>query len=207
MRKYIFTFALFPIFLYAEQSFVLQSQVLLDEFFMLAKHDVLYHADSIQKIVLINELSSAKLLKQIRKDIRVCYKKAQHDNNLIYQDLCVKLQELYKYIDVIKICYDVLQFHKQLKENYYYAWGNLHIVHDIQKAPHLYGLEHNKHKYKTYVKQINKAIKKLDLFEKILDDNYQRVKAQNYVYRIELIKIRNHIYHHARYKYETYFFK
>ena len=80
------------------------------------------------------------------------------------------------------------------------------IVKNIQEDPTLYGVDNCKYTCRAYFNKVCNDLRILNKFEDTLHANHGALKAHNYVYKIELIKIRNHVYHHTMYKFETRYF-
>jgi len=151
-----------------------------------------------------------KLLSVIRKDINWCkrYVRQCVDGNCVEQEnLLKKLRSFLRYVKKHKHCCSAMQFHDDLKERYALTFNNSKLIQDIHTMPQVYGLSDTcKNKYKTYFNQVLADLAIINKFEDYLHGDYSTLKAHNYVFKIELIRVRNAIYHNNRYKYETSFF-
>ena len=150
-----------------------------------------------------------KLSSAIRSDIIRCKRYIrQNAQNAADQHLLLQqLRSFLHYVKTHKHCCNAIQFHNQIRDRYSLAFNNQQIVQSIHATPELYGLSHKcKHKCKTYFNQVLIDLNKIDRFEDYLHADYSILKAHNYVFKIELIKVRNSIYHNNTYKYEVSYF-
>lgn len=150
-----------------------------------------------------------KLLSAIRIDIIRCKRfiRKNNENSEQQKILLSQLTSFLQYVKKHKYCYNAMKFHDELRERYALAFNNHNIVQSIHSSPNLYGLSTKcKHKCKSYFNQILIDLARVSRFEDYLHGDHSELKAHNYVFKIELIKIRNSIYHNNVYKYETSYF-
>lgn len=208
IKKNWFLFCFFSIALHAQPFLVVQSQAMLNDFIVAQQQGCLNEYSAMVTIFSGRSKQSKKLLKILCTDINNCRrfirKHAQHDPS--FHKLLADLLALYNYVYTNQECCKAIQFHEVLHKKYQYAFHNSDIINSIQLNPHWYGLEKHRYKYRAYFKKIAADLKKIDTFEDTLHADYGLLKAHNYVYKIELIKIRNIIYHHVRYQFETRYF-
>jgi hypothetical protein len=146
--------------------------------------------------------------KLIRTDINACRKfiRRYAPNSILYHRLLQELLLLYDYTKEYKQACRAIEFHNQLEQRHQFAFNNPNIVESIQATPNLYGVERCKYKCRAYFNKVSADLRKVERFEACLHADHSVLKAHNYVYKIELIKIRNYIYHHNIYKFETSYF-
>lgn len=146
--------------------------------------------------------------KEIRKDINACrqFIRMHAQDSVVHQELLRELLDLYDYVKEHKECCRAIQFHNQLQQRHKFAFNNPNIVQCVEATPSLYGVGRCKYKCRAYFNKIAADLRKIDRFEDTIHGNHGVLKAHNYVYKIELIKIRNYIYHHNIYKFETRYF-
>jgi len=179
-----------------------------DCFLQAQKKGELAAYESMAEIFADSCVSYHQMLESIRADMRHCRLHMRKEVLLKheYQALLAKLKEFYRYVREHEECCKAIHFHQELQQRYALAFDNLDIVQSLQLTPELYGVSKHKNKCKTYYKRVLKDLQKVEKFEDTLHGNFSVLKAYNYDYKIELIKIRNQIYHHNRYKFETRFF-
>lgn len=177
--------------------------------FVATHHEKLTNYEIMSKIFSSAGTTLDNLLSAIRNDITRCKryirKNIHHaiDQKILEQEL----KSFSSYVKKNKHCYNAINFHNELKERYARAFNNQKIVECIHKNPDLYGLRLKcKKKCKVYFDQIIIDLAKISNFEDNLHGDHIELKAINYVYKIELIKIRNIIYHNNVYKYERSYF-
>jgi hypothetical protein len=154
-------------------------------------------------------LSFDRFLTAIRVDIIRCKRYIRKNTDISEQQkiLLQQLNSFFRYVKKHKHCYNAMNFHNELRQRYVLAFNNQNIVQCIHLTPSSYGLSARcKNKCKTYFNQILIDLAKISKFEDYLHGDYSELKAHNYVFKIELIKIRNSIYHNNVYKYETSYF-
>lgn len=177
--------------------------------FQLANKAHLTNYDTMSSIFSSTPLSFDKLLTAIRIDIVRCKRYIRKNTNKSEQQkiLLEQLNSFLQYLKQHKHYFAAIKFHNELRQRYASAFNNQNIVQCIHLTPTLYGLPTKcKHKCKTYFNQILIDLARVSKFEDYIHGDYSELKAHNYVFKIELIKIRNSIYHNNVYKYETSYF-
>lgn len=146
--------------------------------------------------------------KEIRTDINACrrFMRKYATTSVMHQRLLDELLALYKYVKKNKECSKAIHFHSKLRQRYQFAFNNPNIVECLEATPALYGVEHYKYKSRAYIAKVSADFRKIEKFEDTIHADHGLLKAHNYVYKIELIKLRNYIYHHNIYKFETRYF-
>ena len=156
------------------------------------------------------DLDAKELMAAIRNDIIRCkryIRRHPHDDCAQHKLLLQQLRSFFNYTRKHKHCCSAIQFHNDVRQRYALTFNNPKIVQSINATPHLYGIPYKcKNKCKTYFNQVLIDLAKIDKFEDYLHGDYSTLKAHNYVFKIELVKVRNSIYHNNVYKYETSYF-
>ena len=205
----IATFASFVVYPHVQpQELTLCSGQLLEYFITAEKQNSLLSYESMVHIFSSLPTSYRAQRKLIRNDIKACreFIRQHASSSKEHEELLCELLAFSDYVKAHKECCKAIQFHNRLQQRYELAFNNPNIVQAIEAHPVLYGLENSKYKCRAYFSKISADLRKIDRFEDTIHGNYGLLKAHNYVYRIELIKIRNHIYHHNIYKFETRYF-
>lgn len=177
--------------------------------FMQADKNNLENYDVMSSIFASTDLSVDKLLSAIRVDLIRCRRYMRVNDKKSEEQLQVvpELRSFLQYIKTHKHCYNAMQLHAEVQQRYALAFDNPRIVQCIHTTPELYGISKKlKQKCKAYFNQVVKDLAKIDKFEDYLHADHSELKARNYVLKIELIKLRNSIYHDNIYKYETSYF-
>ena len=156
------------------------------------------------------DLDAKELMSAIRKDILGCKRYVRHHlkEDCSQQKLLLQqLRAFFNYVRTHKHCCAAIQFHNDVRQRYALTFNNPKLVKALNETPHLYGLSYKcKNKCKTYFNQVLLDLAKISKFEDYLHGDLSALKAHNYVFKIELIKVRNSIYHNNVYKYETSYF-
>lgn len=98
--------------------------------------------------------------------------------------------------------YDFLSYSRLLNERYKYAFGNKYLVEDVYQHPDRYDYSPKKgDRLVKFLKLLLLDLYRVDRFETKLHSCYGRLKAWNYSFKIEFIKLRNEILFHPWYKY------
>ena len=188
-------------------NLVLKTQTKLDHFVIAQQENSLHAYETVYQMFFDIDMDYHQLRSLIRRDMVQCkkaFKKSAQD--FILKQKLSTLQSFYRYVTSCKILCKALYFHRYLQTKYHHAFCNQNIVDCLYDQPDLYGVAHAHRKCRTYFKQLSQDLIKVDLFEDLIHADYSELKAHNYVYKIELIKIRNHVYHHTMYKFETHCF-
>jgi hypothetical protein len=151
-----------------------------------------------------------KLKRAIRTDMAKCrqaIRRMNSDDIEQYRLILDQLQEFYWYVKTHKECCKAIYFHNTLSQRYIFAFHNTNLVEHFEQSPELFGIKEScKYKHRAFFKKIAKDLKAIDKFEDTIHGDYGMLKAHNYVYKIELIKVRNYIYHTMQYQFETRYF-
>lgn len=153
-----------------------------------------------------------KMVSTINADIIRCrryIKRHLHGDVAVeqYHLLIEQMRSMVRYVKQHKHCWDAFHIHNDIRQRYVAAFNNPKIVQSVNADPKLYGVsEQCKHKSKAYFNQVIMDLSRISKLEDYLHGDYSILKAQNYVLKIELIRVRNAIYHNNLYKYETCYF-
>ncbi len=150
------------------------------------------------------DLPYKKLIKQLWSD-RTCAQRLARKDKDAWQDFLQNLKMLRKYIKRHKIVYEAICLHDDLKKRYQDLFSMIDNKQDIfDYIDQHRGQFYLKKSGMTYMDQFLKKVKKLSdkisYFEDHVHADYVAVKMQNYVYKIELIKLRNSILFDRRYE-------
>ncbi|MGZ6254556.1 MAG: hypothetical protein ACXWL5_01030 [Candidatus Chromulinivorax sp.] len=171
-----------------------------------------YNTDSLESYQVMKDIFTAtdfryrKLKHFVHADIIHIKSLLKKNKNQELAKLLDDLQHFYRYVKSHKVCHKAIMFHEYLSKKYYLAFNNPNIVQALEGMPDLYGVDRYKYKSKAYFNTISADLKKLDKFEDDIHADHVILKAHNYVYRIELIKVRNYIYHDILYKFQSRYF-
>ncbi len=191
-----------------DKELILRSNNAIQQFIAAQENDLLLSYDSMQAIFSDSMMSYEKLRSAIRSDVAACKRYIRnHVQDCDYaRYLLHKLQLLYRYVKQYKECCKALHFHQQLQARYRNAFRNEELAISVQLQPEQYGVGSAKYRSRAYFKKICRDLKEIERFEDTLHGDHGVLKAHNHVYKIELINIRNYIYHNNRYKFETRYF-
>ncbi len=178
--------------------------------FMQAKEDDSLESYTSMTAIFGDVLCTYKKLKRlIRDDMAKCRKALRRslEDKDQHRLMLVQLQDFYRYVTEHKECCKAICFHNKLSQKYIFAFHNSNLVKDFEQSPELFGIKKScKYKHRAFFKKIAADLKTIDAFEDSIHGDYGVLKAHNYVYKIELIKIRNYIYHTMQYQFETRYF-
>ena len=208
IKKYVML--LFCLFSFSNQ--LLSYELSFSNFLKVEKNRNKFDYSAMKSIFSDIAMTSKELLLKLQQDIVVLGKKIKKAKKLSapFDDLKKQLNRLklfHAYAKDNKHCHDAIQFHDLLKEKYKFAFENKEIVELIDTKPVLFGLEKREHKFVDFVQEVKNDLAKVSYFEDCLHADHETLKLQNYVYKIELIKIRNNIIYHDFYKQEKQFRK
>lgn len=190
------------------QELVVICKPILQDFIKAKNKQILLSYEAMAQIFSQLPITYKEQRKLVRTDINNCRKfiRKYAKNSVEHQELLQELLALYDFIKLHKECSKAIHFHNQIQQRYCSAFNNSDIVKYIESDPALYGVERCKYKCRAYFNKVSKDLRILEAFEDRLHGNYGVLKAHNYAYKIELIKIRNYVYHHNMYKFETRYF-
>lgn len=213
MKKYLIVIlSLFTCFTQAHvqeyEELVLHCKPALQHFITAGQQNILSVYESMTQIFGNLPATYKAQRKEIRTDINACRKfmRRYASKSIIHQRLLDELLALSDYVKKNKECSKAINFHTKLRQRYQFAFGNPTIVECLEATPTLYGVERYKYKSRAYIAKVSADFRKIEKFEDTLHGDHGVLKAHNYVYKIELIKLRNYIYHHNIYKFETRYF-
>lgn len=195
-------------FVQSQENIDLRCQQSLHIFIAAERQNALLDYRTMDEIFSEDVISYKKLRKAIRNDIKMCSRciRKKLKNSVECSELLKQLHSFDCYVRQHKECCKAIHFHSKLRQQYQLAFNNSNIVECIEARPHLYGVGKSKYKSRAYFKKISADLARIEEFEDVIHGDHGLLKAHNYVYKIELIRIRNHVYHDNRYKYETRYF-
>ena len=194
----------------AQNRSIIHSYDSLDKFITAEKHQNTLTHETMISIFSYVARSYNAFLKLIRVDIARCKRYIRnHKNDTTEQKILLdQLRRFYFYAREHKNCFLAIEIHNDLNQRYAIAFNDPLIVQLIEEYPTIYGLSENcKNKCTAYFKKIQFDLAKLEKLEDMIHGNHSILKAHNYVYKFELIKVRNHVYHSNRYKFENCYFQ
>ena len=197
-----------PCLTQSSDALILRSGQALYPFVLAGQQNSLSTYETMAKIFTSTSLDYGKLRQAIRMDMTSCRKfiKNHVQDSVVHLQLLEQLRSLYRYVKEYKECYKAIFFHEELRQRYQLAFNNPDIVQSVEMMPHLYGVESSKYKSRAYFKKVAADLRAIDKFEDTIHGDHSVLKAHNYVYKIELIRVRNYIYHNNIYKFETRYF-
>lgn len=150
-------------------------------------------------------LSFCDLSKQLRSDMR-CVQRAikcdKYDEDL--RHLYNQLKELLSYVKRHKLIYEAIVFHNHVHDVYQVLFdmvdNNQDVIAYIDAHRESFDLEDGDDFLKEFVQDVKKASRTISKYEDYVHADYIDLKLQNYVYKIEFIKLRNAILFDKRYK-------
>lgn len=191
-----------------QKKLYLRCAKVLEQFILAERNNSLNSYDSMISIFSGLHVNYKNLRKMVRHDISKCriFLRKNNQNSHVYKRLLHHLRALFFYVKDNRDSYNAIHFHDYLRKHYKLAFNNPNIAECVENDPDLYGVGHSRHQCRTYFNQITADLREIDKIEDYLHSDNYLLKAHNYVYKIELIKIRNYIYHNNRYKFETRYF-
>lgn len=144
------------------------------------------------------------LIKQLRNDMRsveLVIKKEGADLCNLYG----QLRDLCTYLKKHKVIYNAILIHNDIKKSYQQLFDmidqNEDIIAYIQEHRNAFGLEESCNNYLSlFLKKVKIASRQISKIEDYVHTDYVDLKMQNYVFKIELVKLRNTILFDNRYK-------
>ena len=169
----------------------------------LSKEDGSLHShEAMSQIFTCFDQQSHKLFKEIRSDIKVLRKSSKdRDSKALYE----QLRELQAYIKKHRVAFDTAVYHAYLKNRYQKLFDMVAadegIVDFIDKEREQFGIAQGDAKFMdTFLKEVRQACHKISKFEDYLHANYIDLKMMNYVFKIDLVRLRNAVLFSDRYK-------
>jgi len=209
MKKFL-VICLFSFVLHAQNQPEIHCDGALQKFVAADYHDT--NHDLMHEMYASLNVGYKKMVSMINADIIRC---RRYINRHLHGDVAVEqyhllieqMRSMVRYVKQHKHCWDAFHVHNDIRQRYVGAFNNPKIVQSVNADPKLYGVsERCKHKSKAYFNQVLIDLSRISKLEDYLHGDYSILKAQNYVLKIELIRVRNAIYHNNLYKYETCYF-
>lgn len=144
------------------------------------------------------------LIKQLRHDMRTVQLAIKKDGSDL-QGLYNQLQGLYEYLKRHKVIYNAVSVHNTIKKQYQVLFdmidNNQDVIVYIDANRDSFGLQKSESNYlRAFLKKIKTASHQISKLEDYVHSDYIDLKLQNYVFKIELVKLRNAILFDKRYK-------
>ncbi len=144
------------------------------------------------------------LVKQLHGDMQSVLRAIKQDGADL-QELHDQLKQLCIYLKKHKIMYKAILVHNDIKNLYQHLFdmidNNEDVVASIDQNREFFELEESGSDYlNLFLKDVKKASRQISKFEDYIHSDYIDLKMQNYVFKIELIKLRNAILFDKRYK-------
>lgn len=149
--------------------------------------------------------SVSKFIKQLRKDLVAVKKEVRRNQTEELVDCYDGLSLLYHYLKKQRVNLDAALFHAKLKKKYdkllhMIAQGK-DVIDYIHTHRKLFEIDANDQKFlKTFLNILAQERHRVSQLEDYLHTDYIDLKLTNYVFKIELVKVRNEIRLDSRYK-------
>lgn len=160
--------------------------------------------DDVAKLFSSFDLSLPKLLKKIDVDIKKFQKSAKGDTSK--KEFLTQMRELSRFLKKHKLIYNAIFTHNTIRKTYQQLFNmvdnNEDIVDYVDGHRELFNLPNEDSYYlRVFLGQVKQAAHQISKFEDYVHSDYIDLKLQNYVFKIELIKLRNAILFDERYKF------
>lgn len=151
-------------------------------------------------------LSFKEIIKKLNNDIKVV---AQEIKNLKRQKISSssliefksKLSSLRSFIKKYRLQYEIVLFHKSIKDRWNILFQELSTDKDISTLLCFVGIEQKGIEgLKLLLYQVEKDLHTIEIYDYRLHTDWIDTKLANYVLKIELIRLRNAILFHPLYK-------
>lgn len=174
------------------------------ELVQLLLHDKAYNRyDEIYELFSGFNMSLSKLLKKIDADIKQIQKNVK--NNKSAKKTLTEMQDLSRFLKKHKLIYNAIFTHNVIRKTYQQLFDMIDCSQDvvtyIDKHREFFCLQDEGDAYlRVFLGQVKGFAHQISKFEDYVHSNYVDLKLQNYVFKIELIKLRNAILFDKRYK-------
>ncbi len=171
----------------------------------LEKKQLLQDHQSMVQLFSYFNTSSFALIKQLRHAMDGVKKEFKRIKDPELKKLFDQLQHLSSYVKRHKINNDAILFQKFIKNKYQKLFDMIEKNHDviafISENKKLFDLKQDDKGYlDTFLKNLRQVQHRVSEFEDYIHADYIDLKLMNYVFKIELIKLRNAILFDKRYK-------
>lgn len=144
------------------------------------------------------------LIKQLRKDVQTVYLSMKKEEAGL-RGLYSQLQELCAYLKKHKAIYNAVLVHNNIKKLYQPLFDKIDksedVIDYIGKNRELFGLQKVDDNYLgVFLKKIKVESRQIGKIEDYVHSDYIDLKMQNYIFKVEFIKLRNVILFDKRYK-------
>lgn len=151
------------------------------------------------------DTTSVVLLKQLSQDIDLIKKELKKNQDDRLQKLYEQLQQLRLYVKRHKINNDAIVFQKELQQKYQQLFDMVADDQDVityidQNRSHFGINKDDKNFLKTFLNDTRQYRHRVSQFEDYIHADYVDLKLMNYVFKIELVRLRNAILFDKRYK-------
>jgi hypothetical protein len=149
---------------------------------------------------------SQKIIKKLHKDIKIVSRKIkslkrQKESFESLNLLKSKLSIVYNFIKKHRLQYDIVFFHQSIRDRWNVLFQAMTHGQDIALLLESVGIKQkNIDGLKQLIKQVEKDLQTIEIYEYRLHTDWIDTKLANYVLKIELIRLRNAIFFHPLYK-------
>lgn len=159
-----------------------------------------------QDLFLQIAVPSEQFLKNLHRDLRFISKEMKRLKKIgepidALQNLHKNLSDLLAYLKKHKLQYDVVIFHKDVNNRWGFLFKAITDGNDDEQLLKMVDqTQRDVDGFKTLLKNIEKDQRKVDEYEYRLHTDLIELKLENYVLKIELIRLRNSVLFHPLYK-------
>lgn len=150
--------------------------------------------------------SYQRIIKQLHHDIQTLNKEIKHlqrhkKQNQSLALLRDQLKKTYDFIKKHRLQYEVITFHEEIKNRWNILFQAVAQGKDIDQFLKNFNIENVDHEsLRHLIKLVNKDLRQIETYEYRLHTDWIDTKLENYVLKIELIRLRNVILFHPLYK-------
>lgn len=147
----------------------------------------------------------SKVVKILRNEVQKLKKSLKSKPDQETEKLLTHMQMLLSFVKKHKIQYEAIRFHREIELKYQELFDMVEeskdIIAYISQNLEQFDLEKSDKKFlHTFVKDLRQVSHRVSLYEDYIHADNIDLKLQNYVFKIELIKLRNSILFDKRYK-------